>query len=78
MGLVHGQMALKMPPVLGEGQEEGQEAAVIQTPESQKEEGPSLAEDQEGEERETRAWRCWPGRNNIRKDASNMCPRHRC
>ena len=77
MGLVHDDLPLRMLPALGEGQGEGQEAAVIQTLEGQKEEGPSLGEDPEGEERKTRAWRCWPGRSNIRTDTRNTCPTYR-
>lgn len=67
---MRGHLALTVLPALEEGQEEGQEAAVIQTRESQ-EEGPSLGEDQEGEEPKTGAWRCWPGRRNIRMDTRN-------
>jgi len=67
MGLVHGQLAPGSPQSLAEGRE-----AAIQTSEDQAEEepnleeeepsleeGPSLGEDQEGEERTPR---CWPGR----------------
>lgn len=61
---MHGQLGLTMPQALAEGQAEGQtegQEAVIQTEEDQ-EEGPSLAEGQEGGERKTRASRCWPDR----------------
>jgi len=57
MGLVRGQLALTVSQAL-EGLAEGREAAVIQRPEDQKEEEPSLAEDQEGEARMTGVSRC--------------------
>jgi hypothetical protein len=70
--VVHGQLALTVPQALAEGLAEGQEVVVTQTLEDQEvavtqtledqKEGPSLAEDREGEERKTRASGCRPGR----------------